>query len=86
MRLIRRLRQRYRFPDVPPADERPELAPLLLSTLAASPATATQLAADLRLPLPQIKATLEGLRARGAVFGPRTQGARVYRAGVLPTV
>lgn len=77
---------RYHFDgfDLHPAEERPELEPLLLSTLATSPATATQLAADLRLPLAQIKATLEGLRARGTVFGPRTPGARVYHTADQP--
>ena len=76
---------RYHFDgfDLDPAEMRPELEPLLLSTLAIAPATATQLAAELQLPVPQIKATLEDMRARGVVFGPRAQGARVYRAGVI---
>lgn len=77
---------RYHFDgfDLNPAEMRPELEPLLLSTLAIAPATATQLAAALQLPFPEIKATLEDMRARGIVFGPRAQGARVYRAGVIP--
>jgi len=65
--------------DLDPAEARVELEPLLLRALEDAPTTAQQLAAALRLPLGQVRATLEDLRARQVVVGPRTQGARIYR-------
>lgn len=65
--------------DLDPAEARAEFEPLLLRALEDAPTTAPQLAAALCLPLGQVRATLEDLRARQVVVGPRTQGARIYR-------